>query len=346
MSQKYDSYGGETQSYDNVEFRFTPKSTVDATLTRAFGTGSEYGQSLGVNFEDVAIEDGGLYYYPDGDYYKLFSWEEITGFMPGDAYERGNTPTADDADEVLNKTYFGDTNVYELVAARVPEGDDWEASSRGRELEGVDDGVPQFSDWTDHDGDTVSFGDNVVSWWDGTEEYGPSTAATSLLENITQYGSGSIVDEDDLYNWLPDTSGDNILRDDLEGREVEFFLVPKEGDSGNVYYDPIVEDKATGERVQPNNRGGGSGNASSSSGSESESGESQLVSDAREQDAASRSYPEPLADFISSAGNLEMTPDRANDILDDLVGDQSNGLTEAMIDDEFGGRGALIEQVV
>lgn len=342
MSQKYDSYGGQTQSYDNAEIRMTPKSTLDVKPSRAFGSGSEFGQSLGTNFEDVFVNDGGLYYYPDGDYYKLFSWEEITGFMPHEMAERGNEVSADMADEVLNKTYFGETNVYELVAARVPEGDDWEASSRGRTVESVEDGVPQFSDWTDYEGDPVPFDKDVVMWWDGTEEYGPSASAKSLLETLTT--ADGVVSDDDIYNWLPDTSGDNILREDLEGREVELFIVPKEGESGNVYYDPIVEDKATGERVTPDNRSGDSGNASSSSESTEESGESQLVSDAKAADAGA--YPEPIADFIQSGRDLNMTPDRADAILDDLISDANNAMTEEMIDDEFGGRGALIQHVV
>jgi hypothetical protein len=342
-SSKYDSYSGSTQSYDNVELRLTPMATFRGEITRAFGTASEYGQSLGVNFENVRLDDGGLYYYPDGDYYKLFSWEEITGFMPDEHLARGDELTADDADEVLTKSYFGEQMAYELVAARVPETetDDGtiEASSRGRTLNGVNDGVPDFTDFEDFGGDRLDFRD-VVMWFDGTDEYGPSASATSMLETVTRFGSDAVVDSGDIHNWLPDTTGEDILRDDLDGREVELFIVPREGQSGNTYYDPVLLDVSTGERVTANNRsGGGDGSGSGGTGNN----ESALVAEAREKDAGA--FPEPIADFINSGRGLNMDAERANTLLDELIADSDNALTEEMIQDEVGDREALIDRV-
>lgn len=344
MSQKYDSYGGSsTGEYDNVELRFTPKSSVDATLDRVFGSGSNFGQSLGVNFSDVHLEDGALYFLPDGGYYKLFSWEQTTGFMPHEKVERGEEPTAEDADEILTKTYFGDQYTYELVAARVPEitDDDGnvvvEATSRSRELQGVEDGVPEFSEWMDNEGEKVRMNDDVITWWDGNSEYGASTSATSLLEKLTVYGQGSVVDGDDINNWLPDTSGDNILRDDLEGREVNFFVVRQESEDGNPYNLPIVVDNQTGEEISVSNRDGDSGN-------EESGGDSQLVADAKEADEGD--YPDPIAEFIESGRAMNMTHDRADGLLDELVSDESNSMTMEMIEDYFGDKESLIDEVV
>lgn len=344
MSQKYDSYGGSSGGdYNNVELRFTPKSGIDATLERAFGTNSDYGQSLGVNFSNARLEDGALYYLPDGGYYKLFSWEQVEGFMPNEFVERGDELHAEDADEIFTKTYFGDQYTYELVAARVPEvmDDDGnvllEASSRVRELQGVEDGVPEFSDWEDLNGDKVPIQDDLVTWWDGNEEYGPSTSATSLLEKLTVYGQDSVVDEDDIDNWLPDTTGENILRDDLEGRVVNFFIVRNDPDGGNPYNLPILIDLQTSEEISVNNRGGDSGN-------ENSGGDSQLVADAREADSGD--YPEPIAEFIQSGTRINMTRDRADKLLDELVADETNAMTMDMVEDYFGDKSGLIDEVV
>lgn len=341
MESKYDTYeSGSSGGYDNVELRFSLRATVHGVFDRVFGTESQYGQSLGVNMRDVRLDDGCIYYYPSKDRYKIFSWKDVKGLSPVEMYQRDDQddPHVDLADTIHTDAY-SDGN-YELVAARVPElVDDGEtvveASSKTRDVTGMDGDAPTFSEWEDLGGERVPFHD-TITWHNGSDEYGPTASAKSLLETLTIYGSDAVVDEDDIFNWLPDTSGEDLLRDDLKDRQVEFFIVEKPSQSGYTYNDPIIEDLSTGTRIGPNNRGGDSGNA----GTEASSAEQE----AKAADDADRSYPEPIADFIQSGRNLNMNRDRANKLLDDLIAG-SNPLTQEMVTDN-GGRDEIIEQVV
>lgn len=335
MDSKYDSYSGDSGSngYDNIELRFTPFTTVNVDVDRVFGSESQFGQSLGVNFENVELEDGALYVDPEKEVYKLFSWKDVAGLSISESLERGKEPTAADAPEIENKTYVGNDKTYELVAARVPEVTDpdgevvLEATSRRRDVEVNDDETIDAGDWEDLDGDLVEIG-STITWYNGSEEYGPSASAKSMLETLTTFGSNAVVDENDLYNWVPDTSGENILRDDLKDRRLRFFTVTKESENGYTYHDPIFEDLETGEQVTPNNR----------------ETESDAMADAREADSGG-TYPEPVADFVSSGANLNLTRDRAANLLDELLEDEDNSLTEGMLEDS-GGRDAIIEEVL
>jgi hypothetical protein len=339
---KYDSYesAGSSNAYDNIELRFTPYTTVRGVVDRVFGSSSEFGQSLGVNMRNVEIVDGALYVDPEKDTYKIFSWKNIAGLSISESLERGNEPSVDDAPEVETKNYAGNDKTYELVAARVPEvtGPDGdtvlEATSKIRDVTVYDDGSIDFGDWEDLDGEPVELDEQTITWYNGSDEYGPSAAAKGVLETFSEFGSNAVVDENDLYNWLPDTSGDNIMRSDLEDREVEFFTVTQESSNGYTYHKPILEDVSTGEQIRPNNAGeGGSGNES----------ESEAVADARAADSDD-DYPEPIADFIQSGSNLNMNRERAENLLDELVGSADNALTEDMVEDY--GREHIIQQVL
>ena len=337
MTQRYAEYetnGSSTDGdYDNIELTFTPYTTVEATVSGVFGTDSEYGQSLGVAFEDVRLVDGALYVDPEKDKHKLFSWKNVAGLSISESLERGNSPDASDAPEIETKNYAGNEKTYELVAARVPEVTDsdnevvLEASSRERTVTVEDGSVSETGEWTDLSGDKVELGESIT-WYSGSEEYGPSASSKSLLEVLTEFGSDAVNDEDDLYNWLPnDGVGDNIMRDDLEDRRVRFFTVSRESSNGYTYHDPILEDLSTGEEINPNNR----------------LTESDAIEEARERDEGT--YPEPVADFVQSGRNLNLTEDRASGLLDELLESTDNGLTEPMLED-VGGREALIDEVV
>lgn len=340
MQSRYDQYEDDgNSSENNPEIIFTTYAEVEAEIGSVFGASSQYGESLGVNYEEVELVDGCLYYDGDKDKYKLFSWQESNDLSPEDRYEKsGEVPTADDASDFITKTYFGKTKEYELAAARVPEVTDedgdvvFEASSKVREVQGGG----EFGEWEDLGEDRVPLGD-FLSWHDGNDEYGPGVVARELSETLTQYGEDAVTSEDDIHNWLADTSGDNVLREDLEGRRVRFFIIRKEGDD-NPYNLPVVEDLSTGEQIKPNNRQqeGGTGN------SDSAIGESDAVQEAAELDA--QSYPEPIANFISSGKGLDLTEERAVTLLTELIQDDDNALTSEMVT-EHGGREVLVNQV-
>jgi hypothetical protein len=334
---KYDSYGGQSSGSSSDEEQYelvtNEEVTITAEVERVFGVDTDYGQNLGVVWTDVELTDGLIYFDAEKNKYKMFSWAGATGLSPLDAHERGMDFSADDADEVISRTYFGNQKTYELVAAAVEpiDGTDIDASSRYRRVESVEDGVPQFSGWTDNGGDAVPFPFNFVSWHSGTEDYGPSAGSTSLAERLTDRGEDIIVDEDDVDNWLADTSGNNILRDDLEGRRVEFFYVNKTSENGYNYRVAVLRDAETGAQIVPDNRDdddtatGGSSSALTTS-------------------ANGGTYPEPVADFISTADGIELDEERAGELLDDMIADTDTSLTEELV--EEAGRDRVIGEVV
>jgi len=351
MQSKYDSYSGSDDSssttsssggYDDIELKLAPYTNIETRFDRVFGWNSEYGQSLGVNMIDTELVDGAYYYYPDKDRYKIVSWKEEAGLDPYEALDRGKEITADDADEIRVESYGNGTQQYELVAARAPRIEDEdgdtlvEATSKRRDFT-MDGDTPDFSEWEELDGETIPLPDSIT-WYGGTTENGPSTTAKSMLETLTEYGSDAVVDEDDIYNWLPDDSGDDLLRSDIKGRRVDFFIVQREGESGYNYNVPIIEDSKTGERVQTYNSEPDPGSSTST-----DDDSDDAVEAAKEADSGS--YPEPVADFVSSGRRLNMNRERAEKLLDELVSDPENLLTQQMLEDN-GGRDAIIEEVI
>lgn len=334
--------------YENVEVRLSPYTTIECEHDRVFGTESQFGQSLGVVRSNIELFDGAFYYYPDKDRFKVVSWKQLLGLEWGEVIEEGLDVDATDADDTRVESFSNSQQRYKLVAARVPQVEDddgdvvIEPSSRRRSIDHDEDDY-ELGEWEELDGETIPL-PTAITWYNGSDEYGPSSTAKTLFEVLTTYGNDSLVDEDDLFNWLPDTSGQDILRDDLEGRRVEFFTITRESENGYTYNYPIVQDAKTGERVRPTNwdtdeNSGGDGD----SGNAQSGAESDAVAKAREKDAGS--YPEPIADFISSGSNLNMNRERAEKLLDELLSDADNSMTEAMIEDN-GGRDEIIEQVI
>lgn len=274
MEAKYQQYSENSGSdfESNTELRIGVNATIEGDIVRAFGSSSEYGDSLGVVFEEAALLDGGLYLDAAKGRYKVFSWKEITGFNVFEHLERGNELSAEDADEVLSKTY-NEEKTYELIGARVPEEVDEdgdvvvEGSSVFRDYAYDGPGtVPEFDEPEDLEGSDVYIGD-VIVWFGGTSEYGPSASARRLAELLTTLGSEAVLDENNIYDWLADTSGTNILRDDLQDRRIRYFVVRRQPQEGKYPYNyPVLEDVNTGEEVvrdnsaSPEGEGDDSGN--------------------------------------------------------------------------------------
>lgn len=337
---KYSDYSGSSNSYDNVELKFTPHASVEAEVDRTFGTAHpQYGQSFGVVLTESLLTDGALFYDAEKNKYKLFSVGDAGAMPPEDAIARGADLTVDDIDETLTRTYFGNTKTYDLVAARVEgvvdeDGETViEATSKSREIENVEDGVPAFTEWEYHDGEPIEIPDSI-SWFSGNEDYGPSVASMGMVRLLTENGEGNIVDEDDLNNWLANTSGDDMTRGDIEGRRLEVFLVRRPNDDGNPYNSAVVVDADTGERLRPNNRAE----------SESGSGNDQSSDDSTER--ATDSYTEPVAEFINTVNRLDnMGEERATKLLDEVIADPDTAFTEEDAK-EAGGREAVLSEAL
>lgn len=340
MQSQYDSYSSGSQSNssssrsdDQIELKTTPYTTLEFQTDRVFGAQSQYGQSLGITATDVKLIDGALYIDPEKEKYKLFSWEDVTGLPINEQIEREMEPVASDAPNVETKTYVGNKKTYELVAARVPEFTDdsgttvLEASSIQRNVSVPEPGDVDIGDTNDLGGDPVTVGD-IIMWSSGSEEHGPTASSQRLARLLTEYGDDAVSNEDDLHGWLTDVSGNDISRPDISDRRVRYFTVTRESENGFTYHVPIIEDVETGESLGPYN-----------------SGDSKELEEARSADESDGSYPEPVADFISTGRNLNLTEDRAHGLIEELIDDTDNQLTQEMVADA-GGQDDLVAQVI
>lgn len=273
----YDSYdsggsGSSGGSFDvDPSLKVTPYTMIEMESDRVFGVSTPYGHSLGINLDDVEIIDGALYIDMAADddedvTLKLFSWKEATGYSVDEALDRGEEPSAEDAPNVLPKTYGDTQKTYELVGARVMEETDddgnviLESSSRVRDYNVSDAGEVTFGDFDDLGGEPFNIGGAVM--WYGASDYGPTATSQRLASMMTRFGSEAVVTEDGI-NWLRDTSGDNIIRDDLQGRRLRLIVVRRQSSEAEdrAWNLPILEDVKTGERVTYDNTSeGDSGN--------------------------------------------------------------------------------------
>lgn len=235
--------GGKDYPEDK-NLTLTPYAEIQGALVKVFGNENFYGHSLGISWEDVQLTNGCLYHDPDKDNYKIFSWKAVVGMDPGEGdFDAG------DANKFLMKTYGSTEKRYELVEAVHPDKDD-----------------------------PVEIG-NAVMWYSGSNAHGPKSASKTLSKILTDKGRDMFVEEDDWYDglsasdqkladldpthedhlswitgWLSDTSNENRLRSDLEGRRFNFFEVKKDSNnSDRKYHHPIVEDAQTETLVAMDN---------------------------------------------------------------------------------------------
>lgn len=268
MQSKYQTYGGsgDGSDFDNVTVKQSPFTIIEANITRAFGASPPWGeQTLGVAYEDVVLVDGALYVDPDTEKLKTFSWKETIGLNPVEAIEEGAEFGPDQAPDRLTKTYGDTTKTYRLVGAvhgDIFDAEDdetpvYEAASMYRDYETDGEGGVEFGDFEEGDGGPIPVADEVITWHSGSSEYGPSTVSKRLATLLTVFGSDMVVSEDDIGSWLADTSGDNVIRDDLQDRRVQVIMTQRQNEDAERSYNfPVLEDVKTGEPVQLRNDDG------------------------------------------------------------------------------------------
>ncbi|UBF22647.1 hypothetical protein HRTV-25_gp66 [Halorubrum tailed virus 25] len=298
---------------DDLNLTMVPHAAIEGDLVKVFGNDNSFGQSLGLSWENVELVDGCLYYDPDKGKHKVFPWKDVVGIAPDEADDL----TADQANQYLVKNYGTTEKRYELVEAVVPEKDE-----------------------------PVEIG-NAIMWYSGSDEYGPKSASKTLAKILTKLGRDMVIPEEDspaekyIKGWLRDTSAQNVLRDDLDGRRFAFFEVKKQSNqSDRQYHHPIVVDAQTGAQVTVANATdteGGDTSGTLDGDSDDESGENG--------GPAAAAIPEPISDFISTCDSLGFTDrDRAATLLGDLMADDGNDLTADMVSD-FGGEDAVLDEV-
>lgn len=323
----YDSYAedsGSSGDYDDdeVDARISTNATIEGVVDKAFGTDPGWAQSLGVVFNDVTLVDGLVYGDVDKDTIKIFSWEDVSGFSLDGWVERGDEVSIDElADEIVAREYGQTNKTYELIGARIPEADDYGPETFMQDFTVTEDGV-EIGDEVDVEDGPIPLPD-LLQWHNGSDEYGVSASSKALVHLLTEEGGDLLNDTDDIQNWLNDTSGDNLLRRELEGRRLVYFSVMRDSnESDNQFKAPVLIDAQTGEEVFV-----------------SGSGDSEAVEEGRAADEGV--YPAPVVEYINTGEALNLNEERAGDILDQLLEDDDNSLTPELVE-EAGGRDELI----
>ncbi|QRV15068.1 hypothetical protein JMJ58_19505 [Haloterrigena salifodinae] len=310
------SSGSSGNNEPDKNLTITPYAPIEGEITRVFGNANNWGQSLGVAMENVELVDGCLYHDPEKGKFKVFSWREVVGIDPAapDAPE----VSADDANQFLVKNYGGTEKRYELQEAVVMANDE----------------------------DPVPIG-NTIMWYGGSDRFGPKSASKTLAKILTTYGREMVVDDSDIHNWLADTSGENLLRPDLQGRRFGFFEVKKQSNqSDRKYHHPIVKDAETGVDVTvQNDNSGQQGTLGSSDEADEAEAEPEPAAVTDGGPAQAAEVPPAIEDFISTCTTLGYDDEeKAATLLADLVEDAGNDLTENMVE-EFGGEDAVVARV-
>ncbi|WP_144797589.1 hypothetical protein [Halorubrum depositum] len=250
-------------------------------------TGSQYGQSLIVDADDVEVIDGIVMERspgdPDDDTVKVFGWD---------------TWFATDDNGALTEDVSGD-----------------EVPSRHNEQFGSNDFTYKLTD-------TVQEGDDPVSLGNCTLWLSNGTKNRTFAKVITPAGHDVVDDKDDNYNWLDEDAIE--LRDDLEGRRIilsyykDGFL-PDDAESEDDYVeytDAKVLDADTLAGITIANSGDG---GSSDGDSGDESGGSLGGGSDDELPEGVPQAADQIIDFMANTG--ETNPENVEQLVAGEVGD-------------------------
>lgn len=220
---------------------------------------------------------------------------------------------------LLNKSLISQSYKYEILAARL-EGDeeigyDDDAFVKGEEYDGTDP-IPV----------ELITGDDRFTVWEGSSEAGPSSCAKSTAKFLSSHGNDAVVDEDSQMNWLVDNVS---LRPELEGMAVVYAKVQKDSDQSDYSFNhPIFVNRATGELILTNSNG-------SSETDENGSSDDSPADDTEATSTDTEAGDGPVDEFYATCGELSIDTEPAVlGLLEDMVSDPDNDLTEAMVDRE------------
>lgn len=297
----YDSHAGEFNGSDNdLKLTTMPYAAIDGNFSGIRKGDSDYGQSVGEQYENTALVDGALYQRKDDESkVKLYSWDSL-GF---DAEDEEFKPAEF---KRKNENYGGNTYNYTLIAARIDEtGEVWVAENA--------DGEPVMEL---NESDLPALG-NVIIWNGGSSGNGPNSTAKTAARTLTNLGRDAIVDEDDVYNWL---NSNAEIRSELEGKRIRRFKIEREGDEYS-FYTPVYLDEATGNRIGiPNDTdtgsSGGGKAAATDGGTATESGGASKSAMAQAADKATgdeSDFPPAIDDCIDYCVEQDITD--ADDVM-------------------------------
>jgi hypothetical protein len=257
---RYNSYSGSStggsnnnnNDYNDTNIKLKPNSTLRVTGHRVNAFDGTFGDLFVAGFEDAAVLDGVVLAREDKpDTWKVFGFSKLKNI----SVNEDGVPVDSDGEELSAKEIL--ESPYVQGYSETHSGDDYYYEPVGVVIEQADDVATNGADTTD-DG-AIEIGEvsmllNNKSW------------ARKLAKLLTQQGedyirtttdeSGNVVPVTDGREWF--TSYNPDLRDGIEGREIELFVIretftPNGEDEEITYYAPILLDAATGERITLDN---------------------------------------------------------------------------------------------
>lgn len=178
-------------------------------------------------------------------------------------------------------------------------------------------------------------GDDRFTVWEAASENGPNSCAKTTAKCLTNFGKDAVVDADDQFGWLADGVE---LRPELAGMGVIYAKVQRDSnESDHSFYHPIFIDAETNNQILPGDNGGGSAqSAEDTSSGASETTATGTATDGGDDDDS------PVDEFYATCKELSIDTEPAVlGLLEDMVGDADNDLSESMVD-----RDAILDDLV
>lgn len=169
-------------------------------------------------------------------------------------------------------------------------------------------------------------GDDRFTVWEAATEEGPNSCAKTTAKVLSNFGNDAVIDEDSQFAWL----ADNVeLRPELVGMGLIYAKVQRDSNESEYSFNhPVFIDPETGNQLRPGDNTGGTAQSSedTSSGSSESSG-----SDGSSDDSGAGNGP--VEEFYDTCKELSIDTEPAVlGLLEDMVGDGDNDLTEEMVD--------------
>lgn len=317
--------GGNGNGNDDYTLSTMTYAAIDGDFDGIRIGNSDFGQSIGERYENVALVDGALYVRQDDpDKLKLFSWASLGYDSEEDDFGPDVAPNRN------SENYGGTTYTYELVAARVAStGEVVIEGTDGMDIEENDEGFPQFG--------------SVVIWNGGSADSGPNSTAKTAARTLSNMGRASVVDEDDHYNWLHE---DVEAREEVQGERIRRFKVEREGEEYS-FYTPVFIHKKFDERLSIPNDGGQSSDDTSSQSQEEEtssSSSSGVAAAAQQATSNGSAFPAEIDDIIDYCAEEGITDrDDVTGTLQVMANNPDSAIDMTMI--EEAGQDNIVDEV-
>lgn len=281
--------GGNSRGYAPT-FRTSPFTKLGGNFERAMEGSSDWGQSIGVVYENGTLVDGivALGETKHGNpVYKTFAISDAPVMVNEDL-------SVDDLSPIL--TAGRENKQFYVIAARIEANEDEGYGTSGKIF-------AQFGGGTEPRGDADSLAEAQDAYdtlceneddpaapiplellgltddsdapedrfavWESSTKHGPNSSAKTTTKVLTEQGAAAVLDPDAKFNWLDESVN---LRPELQDMRVTYAKVKKASNkSDNDFHHVIFVDDATGNTLRPDNANGGSQNDDSAAQAESES---------------------------------------------------------------------------